>query len=146
MNVTYACNNHCTFCAVGTRTQVHGNVERQREWLQLYRAEGRHAGRLRRRRAHADPGARSRSSATRGRIGYERVNVTTNGRLCFYEDFARKLVRSGLTSLLFSVHGPDARTHAQQVGVAEAFEQTHRRHPATACASLAPRVSASSWE
>ncbi|MCA9710285.1 MAG: radical SAM protein, partial [Myxococcales bacterium] len=26
--------------------------------------------------------------------------------------------------LLFSVHGPDAKIHAQQVGVAEAFEQT----------------------
>jgi MoaA/NifB/PqqE/SkfB family radical SAM enzyme len=44
--------------------------------------------------------------------------------MCFYESYARKLVRSGVTSLLFSVHGPDARTHAQQVGVAEAFEQT----------------------
>ena len=44
--------------------------------------------------------------------------------MCFYEGFAKKLVRSGLTTLLFSVHGPDARTHAQQVGVAEAFEQT----------------------
>src|SRR5690606_16106114 len=39
-------------------------------------------------------------------------------------EFARKLVRSGLTTLLFSVHGANARTHAQQVGVAEAFEQT----------------------
>jgi MoaA/NifB/PqqE/SkfB family radical SAM enzyme len=57
-------------------------------------------------------------------IGYERINVTTNGRMCFYPEFAQKLVRSGLTTLLFSVHGADAQTHAQQVGVAEAFEQT----------------------
>ncbi|MCZ7680099.1 MAG: radical SAM protein [Sandaracinaceae bacterium] len=58
------------------------------------------------------------------RIGYARVNVTTNGRRCAYEDYAEALVTSGLTTLLFSVHGPDARTHAQQVGVAEAFDQT----------------------
>jgi MoaA/NifB/PqqE/SkfB family radical SAM enzyme len=57
-------------------------------------------------------------------IGYDRINVTTNGRLCAYDDFARKLATSGVTTLLFSVHGPDAQTHAQQVGVAEAFEQT----------------------
>jgi hypothetical protein len=57
-------------------------------------------------------------------IGYRRINVTTNGRLAFYEDFAKKLVRSGLTTLLFSVHGPDAQSHAAQVGVAEAFDQT----------------------
>src|SRR6185295_18100563 len=57
-------------------------------------------------------------------LGYERVHVTSNGRLLAYEDFAKKLVTSGLTSMAFSVHGPDARTHAQQVGVAEAFDQT----------------------
>ncbi len=38
--------------------------------------------------------------------------------------FAARLVRSGLTTLLFSVHGADARTHARNVGVPEAFEQT----------------------
>jgi pyruvate-formate lyase-activating enzyme len=57
-------------------------------------------------------------------LGYDRVNVTTNGRLLRLRGLRRALVRSGLTTLLFSVHGPDARTHAQQVGVAEAFDQT----------------------
>ena len=46
-------------------------------------------------------------------------------------------MRSGLTTLLFSVHGPDARTHAQQVGVAEAFEQTVGG--IRNCVRLAPR-------
>jgi MoaA/NifB/PqqE/SkfB family radical SAM enzyme len=123
MNVTYACNNHCTFCAVGTRTQVHGNAERQREWLQLYRDKGVTLVDFDGGEPTLDPDLVALIRYSRA-IGYERVNVTTNGRLCFYEDYARKLVRSGLTSLLFSVHGPDARTHAQQVGVAEAFEQT----------------------
>ena len=58
------------------------------------------------------------------RLGYDRINVTTNGRLCAYPEFATRLVRSGLTTLLFSIHGADARTHAAQVGVAEAFEQS----------------------
>jgi len=40
MNVTYACNNHCTFCATGTRTQVHGHPPRQREHLEHYRKLG----------------------------------------------------------------------------------------------------------
>ena len=123
MNVTYACNNHCTFCAVGTRTQVHGNGERQREWLELYRQKGVTLVDFDGGEPTLDPELIPLIRHAR-HIGYERINVTTNGRLCFYEDFARKLVRSGLTSLLFSVHGPDARTHAQQVGVAEAFDQT----------------------
>jgi MoaA/NifB/PqqE/SkfB family radical SAM enzyme len=52
------------------------------------------------------------------------VNVTTNARMASYEGFARRLAGSGATSILISIHGPDAQTHAQNVGVAEAFEQT----------------------
>jgi MoaA/NifB/PqqE/SkfB family radical SAM enzyme len=123
MNVTYLCNNHCTFCAVGTRTQVHGHPPRQREHLVKYRKLGVKL-------VDFDGGEPTLNPELNGligfarRIGYERINVTTNGRLCTYPEFAQKLVRSGLTSLLFSVHGPDAQSHAQQVGVAEAFDQT----------------------
>jgi MoaA/NifB/PqqE/SkfB family radical SAM enzyme len=136
VNLTYACNNHCTFCAVGTRTQVHGNPERQREWLALYRARGVvlvdfDGGEP---TLHPELVALVRHARE---LGYERVNVTTNGRMCFYEGYARRLVRSGVTSLLFSVHGPDARIHAQQVGVAEAFDQTVGG--IRNCVRLAPR-------
>ncbi|MBL4689199.1 MAG: hypothetical protein JKY37_31695, partial [Nannocystaceae bacterium] len=57
-------------------------------------------------------------------IGYQRINVTTNGRMCAYPQYAKKLVQSGLTTLLFSIHGADARSHGHQVGVPEAFEQS----------------------
>ena len=123
MNVTYVCNNHCTFCAVGTRTQLDGHPPRQREYLELYRERGV-------RMVDFDGGEPTLNPELIGLIrharalGYERVNVTTNGRRCSYDDYAEALVRSGLTTLLFSVHGPDAKSHAQHVGVAEAFEQT----------------------
>lgn len=123
MNVTYVCNNHCTFCAVGTRTQLHGHPERQREHLDKYR-------RLGVRMVDFDGGEPTLNPELvpliryARAIGYERVHVTTNGRRCVYPEYARALVRAGLSTLLFSVHGPDAQTHAQQVGVAEAFEQT----------------------
>jgi MoaA/NifB/PqqE/SkfB family radical SAM enzyme len=123
LNVTYVCNNRCTFCAVGTRTQIHGHRDRQREHLDRYRAQGV-------RMVDFDGGEPTLHPELvqliryARHIGYERVNVTTNGRLCAYEEYARRLVRSGLTTLLFSVHGPTAQLHAQQVGVPEAFEQT----------------------
>jgi MoaA/NifB/PqqE/SkfB family radical SAM enzyme len=123
MNVTYVCNNRCTFCAVGTRTQVDGHPTRQREYLEEYRRRGVHMVDFDGGEPTLNPELVSLIRHAR-HIGYDRVNVTTNGRLCFYEDFAKKLVNSGLTTLLFSVHGPDDKTHAQQVGVAEAFEQT----------------------
>jgi MoaA/NifB/PqqE/SkfB family radical SAM enzyme len=123
MNVTYVCNNHCTFCAVGTRTQVHGHPPRQREHLDKYRRMGVTMVDFDGGEPTLNPELIPLVRYSRA-IGYERINVTTNGRMCFYPEFAQKLVRSGLTTLLFSVHGADAQTHAQQVGVAEAFEQT----------------------
>jgi MoaA/NifB/PqqE/SkfB family radical SAM enzyme len=123
MNVTYVCNNRCTFCAVGTRTQVDGHPTRQREHLDRYRAQGVTMVDFDGGEPTLNPELIPLVQYAR-RIGYDRINVTTNGRLCAYEKFARSLVRSGLTTLLFSVHGHDAQSHAQQVGVAEAFEQT----------------------
>ncbi len=123
MNVTYVCNNHCTFCAVGTRTQIHGHPGRQREHLEKYRAQGVEMVDFDGGEPTMNPELIDLVRHAR-HIGYTRINVTTNGRLASYEAFAKRLVQSGLTSLLFSVHGPDKQTHAQQVGVAEAFEQT----------------------
>ncbi|HEY0132687.1 MAG TPA: radical SAM protein [Nannocystis sp.] len=135
MNVTYVCNNHCTFCAVGTRTQLDGHPTRQREQLAHYRAQGVTQVDFDGGEPTLNPELVPLVRHARA-LGYTRVNVTTNGRLAAYEAFAARLVNSGLTSLLFSVHGPDARTHAQNVGVAEAFDQTVAgiRH----CVRLAP--------
>ena len=135
MNVTYVCNNHCTFCAVGTRTQVDGHPTRQREQLARWRAQGVHQVDFDGGEPTLNPELVPLIRHARA-LGYTRVNVTSNGRMCAYEAFAARLVNSGLTSLLFSIHGPDARTHAQNVGVAEAFEQTVAgvRH----CVRLAP--------
>lgn len=123
MNVTYVCNNHCTFCAVGTRTQIDGHPTRQREQLAKYRAQGVVMVDFDGGEPTLNPELIPLIKSARA-LGYQRINVTTNGRRCVYERYAAKLVNSGLTTLLFSVHGHDARTHAQQVGVAEAFEQT----------------------
>jgi MoaA/NifB/PqqE/SkfB family radical SAM enzyme len=123
MNVTYRCNNRCTFCATGTRTQMDGDHERQRELLVKYRKLGVTL-------LDFDGGEPTlndkllRLVAFARKIGYEKVNVTTNGRMASYPDFAERLAKSGVTSILVSIHGPDAQTHAQNVGVAEAFEQT----------------------
>lgn len=123
MNVTYVCNNHCTFCAVGTRTQIDGHPTRQRELLAKYREQGVVMVDFDGGEPTLNPELIPLVKAAR-HMGYQRINVTTNGRRCVYEKYAASLVNSGLTTLLFSVHGHDARTHAQQVGVAEAFEQT----------------------
>ena len=123
MNVTYVCNNHCTFCAVGTRTQIDGHPTRQREHLAKWRRAGVRMVDFDGGEPTLNPELIPLVQYARA-LGYDRVNVTTNGRLCAYPEFATRLVRSGLTTLLVSVHGATARSHGREVGVPEAFDQT----------------------
>ncbi len=123
MNATYRCNNRCTFCATGTRTQFDGDFEQQKAILRDYRARGVTLLDLDGGEPTLNPNLFQLIRYAR-HLGFEKVNVTTNGRLASIEGFAQKLVRSGVTSVLFSIHGHTAQIHAQNVGVAEAFEQT----------------------
>ncbi|HIN85382.1 MAG TPA: radical SAM protein [Myxococcales bacterium] len=136
MNVTYRCNNRCNFCAVGNRKQLDGNFGYQKKVLLEYRKLGLHS-------VDFDGGEptlyENLTTLIRycRKIGYSAINVTTNGRMCVYPDYAKRLVRSGLSTLLFSVHGADAETHAKNVGVPEAFEQT--TEGIRQCVAFAPR-------
>ncbi|MCB9507051.1 MAG: radical SAM protein [Myxococcales bacterium] len=123
MNVTYRCNNRCNFCAVGNRSFKDGRFEDQQKLLRNYRARGLHQVDFDGGEPTLYPQLVQLVRYARA-IGYTRINVTTNGRMCSYDSYARRLVQSGLTTLLFSVHGHDQATHARNVGVAEAYEQT----------------------
>lgn len=123
VNVTYRCNNKCSFCAVGTRDQYDGDLSKQREHLAEWHARGV-------RLVDFDGGEPTLYEDLiplvryARAIGYRRINVTSNGRRLVYQDYANALIASGLTSLLISIHGPDRATHAREVMVLEAFEQT----------------------
>lgn len=136
MNVTYRCNNRCNFCAVGNRKQLDGNFDYQKKVLIEYRNLGLHSVDF----DGGEPTLYENLTALIRycrKIGYSAINVTTNGRMCVYPDYAKRLVRSGLSTLLFSVHGADAETHAKNVGVPEAFEQT--TEGIRQCVAFAPK-------
>jgi MoaA/NifB/PqqE/SkfB family radical SAM enzyme len=123
LNLTYRCNNHCAFCAVGNRAGHDGDPAAQRRVLEEHRRRGV-------RLVDFDGGEPTlhrelvplvRHAAS---LGYERIAVTTNGRLCSYAAFARRLATSGVTTILVSLHGPDAETHGALTGAPEAFAQT----------------------
>lgn len=122
-SVTYRCNNHCTFCAVGTRSQLDGDFARQKKILDEHRGLGFSLLDL----DGGEPTLYDKLFALiryARAIGYEKVNVTTNGRMALYPEYAERLAHSGATSLLFSIHGASRHVHAANVGVPEAFEQT----------------------
>ena len=123
VNLTYRCNNQCVFCAVGNRARADGDEARQRAALERHRRAGV-------RLVDFDGGEPTLSPALlplvahAAALGYERIAVTTNGRRLSYPSFARRLARSGLTTVLVSLHGDDAETHGALVGDPDAFGQT----------------------
>jgi MoaA/NifB/PqqE/SkfB family radical SAM enzyme len=122
LNVTYVCNSNCSFCATGPRTGIASHPPDHRRELERLRRSGVKGLSLDGGEPTLHPEFFAIVHAARA-LGFDPVGVTTNGRLCFYEGFARKLVRSGVTSVVFSIHGSDAELHARHVGVPEAFDQ-----------------------
>ena len=122
MNVTYKCNNRCTFCATGTRSQFDGNHESQRELLVKYRKLGVSLLDFDGGEPTLNPNL-LRLVAFAKRIGYERIHVTTNARMASYAVFAAKLVFSGVPWVFTSVQGPDPRTQPQNVDVDGPLDQ-----------------------
>lgn len=55
--------------------------------------------------------------------GFKRIAVATNGRLFAYPEFARSVVDSGLSEIIFSVHGHEAALHDSLTGVKGSFDQ-----------------------
>lgn len=123
MNTTYICNNQCIFCATGNRSDWHGDTEKQLGFLKERRAQGFDL-------CDFDGGEPTTNphlfELIRGAkdLGYQQINLTTNGRMMSLAKNAEKVVRSGITSLLVSLHGPNEDVHERNVQAKGAFRQT----------------------
>lgn len=45
------------------------------------------------------------------KLGFETISMATNGRMFFYLEFAKTAVEAGLTDIIFSIHGHNAKLH-----------------------------------
>ncbi len=56
-------------------------------------------------------------------LGFERVSVTTNGRMFVYPEFTQRMIQAGLTGVSVSLHGPTEDVHDELTGVPGSFRQ-----------------------
>lgn len=107
----YACNNNCAFCIDADKRALpqKSTAELLRE-AALARKRGAYILEIIGGEATIRPDF-TRVVAAAKRLGIPQVACATNGRLFADPDAARRIVRSGVDALIFSVHGPDARTH-----------------------------------
>jgi MoaA/NifB/PqqE/SkfB family radical SAM enzyme len=123
VNLTYRCNNHCAFCAVGDRPQRDASFEDVVRVLRTYRTEGYE-------HLDIDGGEPTlhpdllRVCRTAKALGYQRVTVVTNGRRLAYPRFSEKLVASGVDEVLVSLHAGSPALSAEITGDPNSFEQT----------------------
>ncbi len=123
LNLTYVCNNQCTFCATGNRFKGHADLSHYLSLLTTHYQKGI-------RLVDFDGGEPTlyphflKVIRHARQTGYDKINLTTNGRLLAYEETARKVLASGLTELLISFHGHTADYHEHQTQAPGSYAQS----------------------
>jgi MoaA/NifB/PqqE/SkfB family radical SAM enzyme len=123
MNITYKCANRCVFCATGDRINAGLEWEKIDAILRQHRDEGTDLLDIDGGEPTLHPRLIDAIGVARD-LGYRAINVTTNGRMLRDAAFAERLLNSGMTHLLISLHGATAAVHEAATDAPDSFEQT----------------------
>ena len=106
VNLSYRCNNRCRFCSVADRERVDGDLANQLRQIDQAAAQGI-------RLLDLDGGEPFLYRPLFDLIdhavakGFQRISITTNGRMLRYESLVKKLARIDQVSVLISLHSVD---------------------------------------
>jgi len=124
--VGFSCNNNCIFCYEKRHRSLPDKTTKE------IKAEIKKARRLGFYSLHligGEPTLRSDIYElvrfAKG-IGFKYVSLTTNGRIFAYLDFAKQLIETGISQIIFSIHGHSALMHDSLTSSKGSFYQTRR--------------------
>ena len=123
MNITYKCANRCVFCATGDRVSAALAWDKIDDILREHREQGTDQLDI----DGGEPTMHPRLVDAIGlarELGYRSINVTTNGRLLRDRTLAERLLNSGITHLLISLHGATAAVHEAATDAPGSFADT----------------------
>lgn len=123
LKLTRTCNNICSFCC---DTVFWNGTHMDSERVAAKILEGAEKGMKRLFLSGGEPTIHPdfiRFIKYGKTLGYDQIITITNGRMFFYDEFAEKSVRAGLTEIIFSLNSHDEKTHDALVGVKGAYEQ-----------------------
>ncbi len=123
MNITYKCANRCVFCATGDRISAALAWPKIEEILRQHREEGTDQLDIDGGEPTLHPQLVDAIHLARD-LGYRAINVTSNGRLLRDRALAERLVQSGITHLLISLHGATADVHEAATDSPGSFAET----------------------
>ena len=116
----FECNNNCGFCSIGKR-DFRKPLEQVKREIDLAAEEKPYEINFTGGEPILIKDIFDIVSYAKGKI--KSVRITTNGRMLYYGDFAKRLVDSGLTGAIFSLHAPNAEIHDRLTGVEGSFNQ-----------------------
>jgi len=120
---SYECNNHCIFCIDEDKKGIPGRSteeilaeiksarERGSQYLELI------GGEVTIRQDAIDLISYAHD------LGFETISLTTNGRMFSYPGYAEKIIKAGLTDVVFSIHGHNEELHDSLTRVPGSFRQ-----------------------
>lgn len=124
LKVGYKCNNNCMFCVIAEkREQGNKTTEEIKKDLKLARKSGTAQIVF----TGGEPTIRPdliELVKYAKEIGFEEIQIQSNGRMFCYMDFCKKLVNAGVTEFGPALHGADAKTHDSLTKSPGSFEQT----------------------
>lgn len=59
-------------------------------------------------------------------LEFETITMATNGRMYSYLEFTKKIIKAGLTNIIFSIHGYNAETHDYSTQSSGSFKELMR--------------------
>lgn len=121
----YTCNNKCLMCSVEEKRCAF--PDREMRDIELDLKGGRLKDFTEIEFTGGEPTARrdllelvARAKA----LGYERISLSTNGRMFSYDDYCQKLIEAGLNKATISLLGPDEKIHNAITRTPESFNET----------------------
>jgi MoaA/NifB/PqqE/SkfB family radical SAM enzyme len=107
----YTCNNNCRFCInLNKRKLINKSTKQIIEEMVLVRKKGFTYLELIGGEPTIRPDIIDLIKFAR-QLKFENIMMATNGRLFAYKEFTAKIIQAGLTDLIFSIHGYNAKLH-----------------------------------
>lgn len=125
VRIVSMCNNNCIFCLAGDKRKK--KFMRSIEDLKKELVEGLNHGCTRLILSGGEPTINKNIASIAKfakELGYEKIQVISNGRMFAYNKFAKDLTEAGVDEVTFSIHSHLPEVHDYLTGVKGSFEQS----------------------
>ncbi len=125
IKISFACNNMCKFCVQGTKRNIFGpkSIERIKNEL----ISGRKNGACGLVITGGEPTVNKNIFdiiKLAKKLGYEDIQIQTNGRMFKYSDFCSDIKKAGATEISPALHGSNPEIHDYLTSVPGSFKET----------------------